>query len=124
MAANPNLLAGIAYITVDGTQYQLVGELAYSPGVYKRESLSGQDAVHGYSEMPTPPYISGTLRDGGNLTVADFNAMTNVTVQLELANGKNVVGRNMWTVEVQEVKTQEGTFEVRFEGLTGSVTEN
>lgn len=50
--------------------------------------------------------------------------MSDATIHLELANGKNVTGRNMWTVDAQEVKTQEGTFEVRFEGMTGSVTEN
>jgi hypothetical protein len=55
------------------------------------------------------------------LTVADFNQMTNVTISLSLANGKQVVGRNMWCTGVQEVKTQEATFEVKFEGT--SVTE-
>src|SRR5260363_402086 len=32
------------------------------------------------------------------------------------ANGKTVVGRNMWTVETQETKAAEGTFEVKWEG--------
>ncbi|MDA8092350.1 MAG: phage tail tube protein [Betaproteobacteria bacterium] len=123
MADTTNRLAGVAYLSVDGQSYMLSGDLSYSPGSIKRESLSGQDSVHGYSEMPTAPFIAGTLRDSGQLTVASINQMTNVTVTLELANGKTVIGRNMWTVEAQEVKTQEATFEVRFEGLSGSVTE-
>jgi hypothetical protein len=73
--------------------------------------------------MPRAPFISGTLRDSNNLTVNDFNNMTNVTISLELANGKMVTGKGMWTVEAQEVKAQEGTFEVRWEGMSGSVTE-
>ncbi|WP_175950379.1 phage tail tube protein [Burkholderia sp. BCC0405] len=123
MADNTNRLAGIAYIALGGQNYMLAGELAYSPGTIERESLVGQDRVHGYAEKPRAPFISGSFRDAGTLTVADFNAMTNVTVTLELANGKTVIGRNMWTVEAQEVKTPEATFEVKFEGFSGSVTE-
>ncbi|WP_394650912.1 phage tail tube protein [uncultured Acinetobacter sp.] len=124
MAANTNRVSGIANISVDGVTYLLSGELTYSPADVERKSLIGQDQVHGYSEMPRAPFISGTLRDSNGLTVKDFNAMSDATIHLELANGKNVTGRNMWTVDAQEVKTQEGTFEVRFEGMTGSVTEN
>ncbi|WP_233854188.1 phage tail tube protein [Paraburkholderia sp. HD33-4] len=123
MADNTNRLAGIAYVSVDGQSYMLAGELSYSPGVVERESLIGQDQVHGYGEKPRAPFISGSFRDAGTLTVADFNSMTNVTVTCELANGKTVVGRNMWTVEAQEVKTPDATFEAKWEGFSGCVTE-
>lgn len=116
MAISPQRLAGVANIYVDGASYMLAGDLAYSPSKVKRESLVGQDSVHGFSEMPVAGYISGTFRDAASLTVADFNAMSNVTVVCTLANNKTVTGVGMWVVEVQEVKTQEGTFEVRFEG--------
>ena len=118
MADTTNRLAGTAFISVDGRTYMLAGDLGYDPSTVARESLVGQDRVHGYSEKPKTGSISGTLRDAGGLTVADFNAMTNVTVTLELANGKTVVGRNMWTVDSQEVKTAEGTFEVKWEGIS------
>ena len=118
MADNTNRLAGVAYLTVDGQSYILSGELSYGVSTRKRETLSGQDRVHGYSEMPIPGFISGTLRDSGQLSVASINAMTNVNVTVELANGKTIIGRNMWTVEAQEVKTAEATFEVRWEGAS------
>lgn len=118
MADTTNRLAGTAFIAVDGQNYMLSGDLAYSPSGVSRETLTGQDRVHGYSEKPKQGSISGTLRDAGGLSVASFNAMTNVTVTLELANGKTVLGRNMWTVEAQEVKTAEGTFEVKWEGFS------
>ena len=118
MADTTNRLAGTAFLSVDGTTYMLSGDLSYTPSTIKRETLVGQDRVHGYSEMPSQGSISATLRDAGGLVVGDFNAMTNVTVTLELANGKTVVGRNMWTVEAQEVKTAEGTFEVKWEGVS------
>jgi len=118
MADNPNRLAGIATVTVDGQNYMLSGDLTYQVSTVKRETLIGQDRVHGYSETPVAGFISGTFRDAGDLTVADFNAMSNATVVVELANGKTIVGRNMWTVETQEVKTAEGTFDVRWEGFS------
>ena len=118
MADTTNRLAGLAYLSVDGQSYMLAGDLSYSVSRIHRETLVGQDRVHGYSEKPHAAFISGTFRDAGGLTVANFNAMTGVTVTCELANGKTIIGRSMWTCEAQEVKTMEGTFEVKWEGLS------
>lgn len=118
MADTTNRLAGVAYLSVDGQSYQLAGEVSYSVSRVKRTSLSGPSGVQGYSEEPIPGSISGSFRDAGSLTVADFNAMTNVSVTVELANGKTIIGRNMWSVESQEVKSGEATFDVKFEGFS------
>lgn len=120
--SSTNRLAGTASIAVGGVTYLLQGALSYSPCTLERESLVGIDAVHGYSEKPHVGSIKGTLRDNNGLKVADFNAMTSVNITLQLANGKTIVGSNMWCVGVQEVKTEDATFEVNFEGK--SVTEN
>ncbi|WP_295541084.1 phage tail tube protein [uncultured Pseudacidovorax sp.] len=121
MADNTRRLAGTAYLNVDGVSYMVAGDFAYSPSKVSRESLVGQDGVHGYSEKPVSGHISGTLRDSGSMKLSTLNAMTNVTVTLELANGKLVVGRNMWTTDTQEAKTGDGTLEVKWEGM--AVTE-
>lgn len=118
MADTTNRLAGIAYLTVDGANYMLAGEFAYNVSKVTRETLTGQDRVHGFSEKPNPGSMSASIRDAGGLSVASFNAMTNVTVTVELANGKTIIGRNMWTVESQEVKTTEATFEVKWQGFS------
>jgi hypothetical protein len=123
MANNTGLIAGVAYLTADGVNYQLEGELKYDVGVVTRETKTGQDTVHGFSEMPRAPYISASIRDSGGLSLAAFNGMRNVTLVLELANGKTVIGRNMWTVEAQEVDTVEAKFTCRWEGLQGAITE-
>lgn len=116
MADNTNRLAGIAYVSVDGKNYMLTGQLSYSPSTVTRQTLTGQDRVHGYSEAPHAGSISGNFRDAQGLTVADFNVMSNVTVVCELANGKTVIGRNMWTADAQEVDTEQGSFSVKWEG--------
>jgi hypothetical protein len=122
MADTTNRLAGTAFLRVDGQSYLLAGEFEYNPSAVTRESLAGMDGVHGYKEKPNVPHIAGTLRDSGGLSVAALNAMTNVTVNCQLANGKLIVGRNMWTVESQTAKAEDGTIEVRWEGF--AVTEN
>jgi hypothetical protein len=116
MADTTNRLAGIATLTIDGASYAVVGDLAYRVSKVNRESLVGQDGVHGYKEMPTTGMMSATLRDAANLSVASLNAMTNSTVIAELANGKTIVGRNMWAVDVQEVKTADAALEFKLEG--------
>ncbi|AIO44707.1 phage tail tube protein [Burkholderia cenocepacia] len=110
------LLAGITNAKIDGVTYQLEGKARYRVAKVKRDSLMGQDGFHGFKEMPLPGSIKMSLRDSGGLSIADFNAMRNSTVVLELANGKIVTGRNMGTVEAEEVDTEEATFEVSFEG--------
>jgi hypothetical protein len=116
MANNPNRLAGTAFLTVDGRSYMLAGDFEYSPGSVTRETLSGMDFVHGFKEKPKPGHISGTLRDASSVSVAAINAMVDVTVVVQLANGKTIVGANMWTVEEQTVKSEDGTMEVKWEG--------
>lgn len=123
--ANPtNRLAGTANLSVDGQTYMLAGEFEYNPSSVSRETLTGMDTVHGYSEKPIAPHIAGTLRDSAGLSVASLNAMSNVTLVVELANGKVIIGRNMWTVEDQTVKSTDATIEVKWEGPQGSVSEN
>jgi hypothetical protein len=118
MADTTNRIAGTAYLNVDGNNKLLRGDFEYSPSAFERESIAGMDKVHGYIEKPNVPHISGTLTDAGDLSLADLNAMTNVTVICELANGKTITGRNMWTTATQTGKAADGTVEVRWEGPT------
>jgi hypothetical protein len=111
-----NLIAGTAQVTTDGVTQQLEGGLKYSVATVKRTALVGKDGFHGWREDPVAPYIEMVLRDAGNLTVANFNAMRNSTIVATLANGKIVTGRNMGTVDVQEVDTEDAKFTVRWEG--------
>jgi len=111
-----NLIAGVAQITVDGVTYQLEGSLKYSPSSVKREAMIGQDGFHGWKETPVTGSISMSIRDAGDLTVANINAMRNATVVATLANGKIVTGRNMGATDVQEVDTEDAKFDAKFEG--------
>lgn len=117
-----NRLAGTAYVTVDGVSVMVVGQFKYRPSKVERSTLTGMDSVHGYKEKPLAGYISCQLRDGGGTSVLNFNEQTNVNVVAELANGKTIIGRGLWTTGAQEVESEEATFDVRWEGA--DVTES
>ena len=95
----------------------VVGDLTYDATVVKREILIGQSGLQGYSEMPKACAISATIRDAFNLSQAAILAMTAVPIVARLANGKTVQGDTMTCTDCSEVKTQEGSFTVKFEGL-------
>ena len=79
------------------------------------------DGVHGYKEKAAGAVYFLRARDSGGTSIAKINDSTNVTVVVELANGKTVIGENMWSVNTQDVDSEEAVFDVRWEG--GSVTE-
>lgn len=122
MGDTTNRLAGTANVTVDGVTIMVAGDFEYTPSKVKRETLTGMDGVHGYKETPIPGAISATIRDSGGTTVADFNDQTNVTVVAVLANGKTIIGSGLWSVDQQNVKSEDATFPVKWEGI--SVTES
>ena len=115
-------LAGITGLTIDGTAYMVVSDVTWSPVRWRRETLAGLDAIHGFSEVPVQGYIEATLRDAGDMVVEDFNEMRCVEVLVSLANGKVVGGANMWCVSALEVRAAEATFQVRFDGTDVSET--
>jgi hypothetical protein len=120
---NTNRLAGTASFTCNGVTFLLQGDLSWSSASVERESLSGMDSVHGFSEKPKPPFIEGTLRDTNGLKVSDFNAMGDANIVLSLANGKTISGSKMWCTSALEVKSTDATFSVRFEGQQGCIME-
>ena len=117
-----NRLAGTAYVTVNGVTVMVEDSFKYQAATVNRTTLTGMDGVHGYKEKPVAPYISARLRDSGGTNVQGFNQQTNVNVIAELANGKTIIGRSLWTVNVQEVESEDAVFDVRWEGR--DVTEN
>lgn len=110
-------LGGIAVMTINGEPWNVVDSLEWNAVTVARETMKGQSAVEGYSEMPTQCFIGAKLRDRRDVSVPALNDLTNCTVILTQANGKQVYGDGLWATEVSPVDTKEATFSVRFEGL-------
>ena len=113
-----NRLAGLLYVRIDGVQRNAQGSFTYNIGSPKREAIVGPDRVQGYKEMPQVPYIEGEITDQSDLDLAALHDITDGTITLELANGKNIVLRNAWFAADGTVGTEQANVQVRFEGLS------
>src|SRR5215469_2873023 len=109
--------AGIAYLSVDGRQYQLRGNFTVSPSPVERTMIAGQDGVHGYQELPRVPYIEGDLSTVPGLLLDDLEAETDVTVIAQLANGMQYTLTGGTCKAGFENNTRDGQVRVRWEGL-------
>lgn len=116
--ANPNRIGGILALKVDGQTYQARGNFIVTPSVVKREGVAGQDAVHGYIESPIVPSIKGDISIGNQLSLTQLEAITDSTVQCQLANGRTYVLTHAWTEAAFAIDAHDGKFECNFEGLT------
>jgi len=110
-------IAGIATLTVDGTQMSLRGNFTVSPSVVERTMLAGQDGIHGYQELPRVPYIEGDISTVPGLSLTALDGQTDVTVVAQLANGYNYQLTNGTCKAGLENNTRDGQVRVRWEGL-------
>jgi hypothetical protein len=110
--------AGIAFLSVDGRQYQLRGNFTVSPSPVERTMIAGQDGVHGYQELPRVPYIEGDLSTVPDLNFEDVLLQVNSTVIAQLANQKQYTLQGATVKGGFEINTRDGQARVRWEGIT------
>lgn len=111
-------IGGIAYVKYDSKQLPLKGNFQVTPSSTKRTGVAGQDGVHGYTEMPVVPSISGEISTTSDVSVEELDAITNATITAELANGKVYVLREAWTESAHVIDTAEGKIAIKFEGVS------
>lgn len=112
-------VAGTAYFKVDGRQYSLRGSMVVALASKSAESVMGLDGRHGTKEIPVAPYIQCDITDQPNFDLSIVNNLRNVTVTVELINGKSCVLRNADQINHIELNADEGSASVRFEGNSG-----
>jgi len=112
-------VGGILLLKIDGELFQAKGEFTYNINPNKRESVVGQDGVHGFSETPKMLFIEATITDNDELDLEQLLAIRDATVTIELANGKVIVLREAFYAADGDVTSSEGEIQVRFEGISG-----
>ncbi|WP_342106294.1 phage tail tube protein [Methylobacterium sp. SI9] len=113
-------IAGTAYITADGVQLALRGNLNVSTSAFERNGIAGLDRVHGYEEKPRVPFIECDVSLGNDTTIAQLEAITDATVVAKLATGRTHTLFGAWTKSAFELNAEQGMTRVRFEGISGS----
>ena|SRR5215831_2984907 len=109
-------IAGVAHLMIDGRLYSLRGNFTVSPTRWERTMIAGQDAIHGYQELPRVPYIEGDLSTVRDLSLATLEAQTDSTVSAQLANGKQYTLHEATCKAGFEENTRDGQVRVRWEG--------
>lgn len=113
-------VAGTAYITTDGAQLALRGNLNVSLSKVERTGIAGLDRTHGYEEKPRVQFIEADITLVPELSIEDLEAITDATVVAQLANGRSYSLFEAWTKAAFELNAEQGMVRVRFEGMDGS----
>lgn len=117
--AKTKAIAGVAYVKVNGKQYMLRGSGQADIGEFDREGQAGQDGVHGFTQKPKVPSISGEFTVTADTDLNEIHAMEDGTVTMEFVNGKTAVLTNAWSATAPVVDAGEGKTPLKWEGMSG-----
>lgn len=116
-----NRRAGIIHVKADGQVVEAKGNFSYGLGKPKREAIIGADKVHGYKETNQVSYIEGATTDSVDLDLAALLEQDDVTITLELNNGKVITLSEAWFAGEGKASTEEGEIEVRWESAKEAI---
>jgi hypothetical protein len=68
--------------------------------------------------MPASPQIEGQFTTVPGLSLEIIQAMTDVTVQADLANGSSYILANAWTEDADPIDSVRGQLRIRWNGVT------
>lgn len=111
-------VGGMIEVKANGEMYSAKGSWTYNLGVAKRDIVMGADSVHGFKELPSEPFIEGTITDRGDLDAKKLLSLQDATVTLSLANGKVIVLREGVFTGDGNITTEEGEIAARFSGVS------
>lgn len=116
----PNLIAGLATITIDGNLVATRANCVVSPDPVEREGIAGQDRVHGYREIPRVPFVESDLSLQQTQAVLSFFQDQDgaSTVVVMMADGRTFQLSQAWYRGASEVQSAEGQWRARWEGFT------
>ncbi len=104
---------GTLVMKIDGTQYALAGDFNLNPGTPNREAVVGPDGTVASKVTPQAAQVTGSLRDRDGLDVKKLLNLQDVTVTLELENGKAWVLTNATFSIDGDISIAEGEIPVR-----------
>src|SRR5678815_5551178 len=81
---------GIKQVSLDGVVLDAKGEWSYSLGGEKRETVAGQDRIHGVKITRIPAFMEGMVTDGKDIDLKKLTASNDSNVTLDLQNGKTI----------------------------------
>ena len=113
---------GTAIFRINGTQYQLRGNLKIMPLDFERTYGRNMDGSPYYTEKYVPSFIELEVSDSGGLSLQSFQGFVDEYVTAEMMNGKVYGLSQAVFVGPAELNGVDGMFTARFEGLCTELT--
>ena len=107
------------YAKVDGEQLEVSGGFECPGMELKREAVMSLTGVAGYKETPIKPYIKMTALFMPDFPLATLQSNTDMTLTVELANGKVYTLSGAFIENEAPVKGDDGTIDLEFAGMKG-----
>lgn len=114
-----NRVAGIVYVKVDGQQLRTKGAVEVPLSSKKRETILAVDGPAGYSEEAIAPYVKATVIVTPDFPISAITSGTDMTVNVELANGMVYTLSEAFLTEEPSLKSDTGEAELSFGGMNG-----
>lgn len=89
MAVGP--VGGIAFIKINGLQYELRGELEVQPNTTENEWIANQDGGQVFTQKAVTPYMQAKFSKTGGLSIQALNSVAGATIQAQLNDGSQYV---------------------------------
>lgn len=114
-----DIIAGLLSVQVNGMVFNLEGDFTLNLGKPMRTPLLGTDGkVHGMKEEPKSPFIQGSVRNMGDLSVSDLVQITNATVTTTCSNGKTYLFRKAAYTGTGDIGTGDATVDFKMDAFT------
>lgn len=107
------------YAKVDGEQLEVSGGFECPGMEVKREAVMSLTGVAGFKETPIKPYIKMTALFVPGFPLATLQSSTDMTLTVELANGRVYTLSGAFIENEAPVKGDDGTIDLEFAGMKG-----
>lgn len=111
-----DVAGGVCFVTANGRRLEIGSSANYGVSNFVREASRGLSGRLKVTKKPNVPFIEVELTTYGEVALKEIAGHENITVTLELANGKTYVLTKAHQVGPLEGDAAEGNSTVRYEG--------
>lgn len=112
-------IAGIVYVKVDGRQLEILGGVEAPLNEMTREMQSGPNGPVGHSEKVRVPFLKVDAGYTADFPLDILRNRTDLTLTAEWPNGKVYTLSDAMLVGDADVKSDDGSAGLEFNGLQG-----
>lgn len=110
-----NIVTSRITIKKDGDVLLNKEGFTFRPGGIERESVAGDNSVHGFTEKIQPAQLSGNLSHTEAQDLTAYGDVSDATIVVTTNTGQAYVMRNAWQTDAPQLDAGSGEVSVAFE---------